>query len=113
MAHLYSNENVPLPVVENLRRLGNDVVTIHETGLTGIAMPDQDVLDFATRQGRALLTLNRKHFLTLHRTQPHHAGIIVCTFDPDFVGQAGRIHEAMLAFPSLVGQLIRINRPGP
>jgi len=32
MARLYSNENFPLPVVEELRRLGHDVLTIQETG---------------------------------------------------------------------------------
>ncbi|OAD19383.1 hypothetical protein THIOM_004984 [Candidatus Thiomargarita nelsonii] len=46
-------------------------------------------------QGRAVLTINRKHFIRLHRLQPEHAGIIVCTFDPNFVGQARRIHEAI------------------
>ena len=33
MARFYSNENFPLPVVEEgLRRLGHDVLTIQETG---------------------------------------------------------------------------------
>lgn len=30
MARLYANENFPLPVVEALRRLGHDVLTIQE-----------------------------------------------------------------------------------
>jgi hypothetical protein len=47
---------------------------------------------FACAEGRALLTLNRKHFIRLHGANPKHFGIIVCTFDPDFVGQAHRIH---------------------
>ena len=33
MARLYSNENFPLPVVLELRRLGHDVVTTQEAGL--------------------------------------------------------------------------------
>jgi hypothetical protein len=32
MARLYSNEHFPFPVVEELRRLGHDVLTIQETG---------------------------------------------------------------------------------
>ncbi len=32
MALLYSNENFPIPVVQELRKLGHDVVTIQETG---------------------------------------------------------------------------------
>ena len=66
MAHLYSNENFPLPAVEELRRLGHDVMTIQETGKAGQAMPDEAVLAFAWEEGRALLTLNRKHFVRLH-----------------------------------------------
>jgi hypothetical protein len=40
-----------------------------------------------------------------------HAGIIVCTFDPDFKALAQRIHDALLAQPEMAGQLVRINRP--
>ena len=32
MVRLYANENLPLPVVEELRLLGHDVLTIQETG---------------------------------------------------------------------------------
>lgn len=32
MARLYSNENFPLSVVEELRRLGHDVLTVLEAG---------------------------------------------------------------------------------
>jgi hypothetical protein len=32
MARFYSDENFPLPVVEELRKLGHDVLTIHEAG---------------------------------------------------------------------------------
>jgi hypothetical protein len=111
MARLYANENFPLPVVEELRRLGHDVLTIHETGKAGQSVPDEEVLAFACADNRAVLTLNRKHFVRLHSTHPEHAGIIVCTFDPDFVGQAGRIHAAIESQAELSGQLIRVNRP--
>jgi len=39
MARLYANENFPLPVVEELRRLGHDVLTIQETGKAGQSVP--------------------------------------------------------------------------
>ena len=111
MARLYSNENFPLPVVEELRTLGHDVVTIQETGKADQALPDDKVLEFATAENRAVLTLNRRHFIRLHREQPQHAGIIVCTVDPDFAGQAERIHQSISALTSLSGQLLRVNRP--
>jgi hypothetical protein len=115
MARLYSNENFPLPAVEGLRRLGHDVLTIQETGKAYQSIPDEEVLKFAIEENRALLTLNRKHFIRLHRESPKHSGLVVCTFDPDFLALAQRVHEAieeaLAAQGSLDYQLIRINRP--
>ena len=111
MAQLYSNENFPLPVVEELRRLGHDVLTIQETGKAGQSMSDSDLFAFAITQGRAVLTLNRKHFIQIHNSHSQHAGILVCTFDPDFISQARRIHKAIELQVKLSGQLIHINRP--
>ena len=112
MTRLYANENFPLSVVLELRALGHDVLTTHEAGASGQAVPDDAVLAFAIGEGRVVLTLNRKHFVRLHQVQPLHEGIVVCTFDPDFVGQARRIHEAIVARDQLTGQLVRVNRPG-
>lgn len=111
MARFYANENFPLPVVQALRRWGHDVLTIQETGKAGQAIPDEEILEFAGMEKRAVLTLNRKHFVRLHAIRPDHAGIVVCTFDPDFSGQASRIHVAVGSQSDLTGQLIRINRP--
>jgi uncharacterized protein with PIN domain len=111
MVNLYSNENFPFPVVKELRQLGYDVLTIQESGKGEQSLPDEAVLDFAVKEGRTLLTLNRKHFVRLHRDHPNHKGIIVCSFDPDFIDQAHRIHKAIGSQNSLEGQLIRVNRP--
>ena len=108
---MYSNENFPLPVVEELRRLGCDVATVQETGRAGQSWPDEEVLRFAVDENRALLTLNRKHFFRLHRTQPDHAGIVACTFDVDFAGQAQRIFDTLRAAGDLRGKLLRVYRP--
>ena len=86
MSRLYANENFPHPVVLELRRLGHDVLTVQETGKADQALPDEAVLKLAADEGRAVLTINRLHFIRLHRSQPHHAGIVVCTFAPDFTG---------------------------
>ena len=111
MGRLYANENFPLPVVLELRRLGHDVLTVAETGKAEQSLPDEAVLEFARSENRAVLTLNRKHFIRLHNERPGHAGILVCTFDLDFAGQAGRIHAAVESGPDLSGRLLRINRP--
>jgi uncharacterized protein DUF5615 len=111
MARCYTNENVPLPTVEALRRLGHDVLTTAESGRAGQAIPDADVLAFAVAEQRIVVTLNRRHFIRLHQTTPRHAGIVVCTFDPDFAALAQRIHTALEVQPQMAGQLVRVNRP--
>lgn len=111
MARLYSNENFPLPTVEELRRLGHDVLTIHETGQAGKSLPDDAVLVFACAEGRMLLTFNRKHFIRLHRQHHEHCGIVACTVDTDFVSLAHRINEAIEGQAQGTRHLIRVNRP--
>ncbi|HXG94551.1 MAG TPA: DUF5615 family PIN-like protein [Blastocatellia bacterium] len=83
MARLFADENFPLPVVEALRQSGHDILTVHEAGLANQSIGDDAVLSFARADNRAVLTLNRKHFVRLHNAQVQHSGIIVCTFDPD------------------------------
>jgi len=111
MARFYANENFPLPVVEQLRRLGHDVTTVQETGRGSQQTPDDVVLQVATADRRAVLTLNRKHFIRLHHANSHHAGIVTCTVDADFEGQALRIHDAVAGVEVLAGRLVRVNRP--
>ena len=111
MARLYADENFPLPVTEHLRQLEHDVVTVQETGRAGEGVPDSEILLEATRLGRTVLTLNRKHFLRIHAGGTKHAGTILCTFDPDFEGQAQRIHQAVGRYSDLEDTVIRVNRP--
>jgi extradiol dioxygenase family protein len=68
-------------------------------------------LTFATDLDRAVVTLNRKDFIQLHRLQPNHAGIIVCTDDRNWDALAQRIHAAVEGEEFLHGRLIRIVRP--
>jgi hypothetical protein len=70
---LYADENFPLPVVEELRRPGHDVLTAQEDGRHGT--PDPDILARAYSLGRAVLTHNRRHFERLHRQGVTHSGI--------------------------------------
>lgn len=111
MARLYSDENFPLPAVEALRRLGHDVLTIQEAGQANQSVDDSAVLAFAFAERRILLTINRKHFVRLHRVQSEHCGIIVCTLDSDFAGLAQRVHEAIEMHGQISKPLIRVNRP--
>jgi hypothetical protein len=109
LASLYADENVPLEVVEALRRLGHDVLTAQEAGQANQAISDERVLDFAMERRRAVLTLNRWEFIRLHGVRSGHAGIIVCTV-PDTAPQAARINEALQNVETLEGALVRVNR---
>lgn len=111
MAKLYADEGFPRQVSRLLADLGHDVLTVQEAGQANQRIPDQTVLAFATRQERAVLTVNRADFIKLHKQSSDHAGIIVCTEDIDRVRLAQRIHQAIAEKPTLVNQLIRINRP--
>lgn len=111
MARLYTNENFPAKVAAALQELGHDVLTVQEAGNANQSIDDAALLSFATEQNRAVITLNRRDFIRLHQADARHAGIIVCTQDPDTERQAHRIHEAIVAMKTLAGQLIRVNRP--
>ena len=113
MARFYSNENIPAQVVSELRRLGHEVLTSLEAGNANAAVPDHEVLAFARSEHRILLSHNRRHFFRLHQHRiEDHAGIVVCSFDTDFIAQAQRIHQAVEAQSNMDNQLIRVNRPG-
>ena len=106
----YADENFPLRVIEELRRLGHDVLTAFEDGRANQSVTDKDLLSRATETGRVLLTLNRLHFKRLHRQMPNHAGIVICTEDPDRRGQAERISASTIQADDLKGRLVRIYR---
>lgn len=105
---LYADEDFPYPVVEELRRLGHDVLTIQEDGHRGD--DDVDVLARAHALGRPVLTYNRRDFERLDRQGADHSGIISATKDDDFLALAARI-DAALTGKSPGRWCIRINRP--
>ncbi|MEG4006974.1 DUF5615 family PIN-like protein [Microcoleus sp. Pol11C1] len=112
MAGLYADEQFPRVVVELLRALGHDVLTVQEASNANLGIPDEDVLAFAVTKERAVLTLNRIDFIRLHASQPNHAGIIVCKDDQqDRQRMATRISEAISNVETLRGKLVRVNRP--
>lgn len=108
---LYADEQFPYPVVKCLRDLGHDVLTVQEAGKANQRVSDDEVLAFATENDRAVVTQNRKDFIRLHRLQPNHAGIIVCSDDRNWDALAQRIHAAVTEAECLQGKLLRIVKP--
>jgi hypothetical protein len=114
MARLYADGDFPLPVVQELRRLGHDVRMVQEAGRAGQQVDDAEVLADATADQRAVLTHNHADFRRLHRQGQPHAGIISCTQDPrDPADLAQRIHAAIGPLSDLANQYLRIVRPNP
>jgi hypothetical protein len=112
MSRLYGNENFDLQVIGHLRNLGYDVLTARDAGKANQRIPDEQVLEFAITENRAVLTFNRKDFFRLHKMTPNHTGIIACTYDADYERLARRIHaEIEKHGMSLNGKLIRVYRP--
>ena len=106
MLKLYANENFPLETVRVLRNLGYDISTTHEMGKSNLSIPDEDVLAFAIAENRAILTVNRKDFMRLHRLNPIHSGIIVCTKNDDFDNFALCIHSVLLPYQDNAANLL-------
>ncbi len=106
----YADENFPLDVVIELRRLGNDVLIAFEDGRANQRIEDEKVLRRAIKLNRAVLTINRIDFKKLHQSNPNHSGIVICTFDGDFAGQAQRIHETCKKLSEINNELVRIYR---
>ena len=110
MASFYTNENFPSKVALYLREMGHDVVTSHEAGNANQRIPDAEVLEFAAKSGRILLTINRRDFIELHEKSSDHAGVVVCTQNPDLYEQAKQIDESVQETGDMAGKLIRVNR---
>lgn len=108
MFRFYANENLAAELVNELRRLGYDVLTSREAGNANQGVPDNEVLSTAAVDGRCVVTFNRDDFLALHRQGMEHGGIVVCKDDPDRIGLAKVLHEYLVTQQSLHNRLIRV-----
>ena len=105
---LYADEDFPHPAVNELRRMGHDVLTAQDDGRC--TTPDHQILTRAHSLGRAVVTYNRRHYERLHRQRKDHSGIVSATKDDDFPALAARI-DAAIAGRTPSRWCIRVNRP--
>ncbi|MEM0981044.1 MAG: DUF5615 family PIN-like protein [Cyanobacteria bacterium P01_H01_bin.58] len=110
MAALYADEQFPLKATQHLRTLNHDVLTVQDAGNANQRIADDAVLKFASQHNRAVLTLNRRDFIRLHKQYPNHAGIVVCKDDRDKLKLAERIDRAIQEELPLSGKLVRVQR---
>lgn len=108
MADLYADEQFPKAAVGNLRDFDHDVLTVQDAGKRGDS--DKQVLEFATEQTRAVITINRKDFIRLHRENSEHGGIIACKQDNDWQRLATNVNQVIIENEPLKGKLIRVKR---
>ena len=75
----FTDEDIYRATALSLRKAGFDVVSTPETGRLGES--DESQLRWASDEGRAIVTFNVAHFVSLHtdwmKQGRHHAGVIV------------------------------------
>lgn len=75
---IFANENLFEPIIDYLRSLGHDVLSIRDTGLSGIS--DDDVYQRACKEKRVVITVvitMDKDFSRMFRFPPERCGGII------------------------------------
>lgn len=71
---MFANENLFEPIIDYIRNLGNDVLSVRDAGLSGIF--DDEVYQRACKEKRIIITMD-KDFSRLFRFQPDKCGGII------------------------------------
>lgn len=71
---IFANENLFEPIIDYLRSLGNDMLSIRDCGLSGIS--DDEVYEMACKENRIIITMD-KDFTRIFRFPPQRCGGIV------------------------------------
>ena len=68
---------LPMTWFKILRVLGHTVITSYDAGEANQSIPDDEVLNYASKNKLILITLNRDDFIELHQSGVRHSGIII------------------------------------
>jgi len=71
---MFANENLFEPIIDYLKSLGHDVLSIRDAGLSGIS--DDDVYQRACKEQRVIITMD-KDFSRMFRFPPEKCGGII------------------------------------
>lgn len=110
MAKLFGDENFDVRAMSKLKDLGHDTLTALESGIANQRISDDAVLKFATADGRAVVTFDRRDYYRLHQEHPDHAGIIACTSNPNVEELAAQIDREISLEGTLDNKFIRVYR---
>ncbi|WP_333457563.1 DUF5615 family PIN-like protein [Microcoleus sp. Pol10D4] len=75
MARVHTYGLFPRVVVELLRPMIHNILTVQAAGKDNPKNPDEEVLAFTVSENRAVLNQNRRYFIRRHSLQSDHAGI--------------------------------------
>lgn len=100
-----ADENIDLPAVNALKRLGVDIVSISNVNMKGYE--DEEILNYAKGNERAVITQD-SDFLRLDSKGAEHAGIIFLTEPLDTSGLIREIQKIVMLFDNLENTLIYI-----
>lgn len=94
MQHFLADENFPLPAVKKLQSLNYDISAVIQTKP---GASDDEVLDWAQRENRILLTFDRDFGeLIFKRKYSTPAGVVLFRFNPAFsLEPANRLLEIL------------------
>jgi predicted nuclease of predicted toxin-antitoxin system len=92
--NIFADECVYKVTVDRLRSWGHDVLTAQEAGLAG--KPDEEILAYAIRYERVLITIDMDFSNIRHYTPKSHKGIIVAKIRPRNANQVHKVLEHLL-----------------
>ena len=97
-------------MVKMLRELGHKVITSYDAGQANKGISDDEVLNYAAKNGLILITFNRDDFIQLHQSGIRHQGIVICKTDRDYQGQVDKLQKYLQTQFSLENRLIRVKK---
>lgn len=100
-----ADENIDLPAVKTLKRLGVNIISVHDIGMKGYE--DEGILNYAKESERAVITQDTD-FLKLHAKNFEHAGIVFLTKPLDTGELIKEIQKIVMLFDSLENTVIYI-----
>lgn len=73
---IFANENLFEPIIDYLRSLGNDMLSIRDCGLSGIS--DDEVYEMACKENRIIITMDKDFTRILRFPPPKMRGNCCC-----------------------------------
>jgi len=102
---LFTDEMINPELARTLTRRGYDAISCREMGRANRKIDDEQQLEFAAAQGRAILTDNAVDFIACARRWDQagreHAGIIICQQQPFSVLLRRVVHHLTTTDPKV------------